>query len=172
MLRSGLLASRSRRSGPLRGSDPLQPQRSAEQERLRRTQWVRLLVSDAGETLHRHRGNLERRLCQQRLHWRTHLWVRTHGSQPILICFFHWFDYFVCFSFSFSPSSCWESVARQRRNRRPDRHLEPRPRRCGPLWGVWGFFLEVKTPTTLEVNRIYCQTNMFQLVVFIMFVIK
>ena len=70
---SGVLASRSRRSGSLRGSDPVQPQRPAEQKRLGRTQRVRLLVPDAGETLHRHRGNLERELRQQRLHRRSDL---------------------------------------------------------------------------------------------------
>uniref|UniRef100_G3PSZ3 Uncharacterized protein n=1 Tax=Gasterosteus aculeatus TaxID=69293 RepID=G3PSZ3_GASAC len=96
----------SRRPGPLRGSDPLQQQCSSEPERLRRPQRVRLLVADAGETLHPHRGNLERGVRGQRLHRRTHI-----------------------------SGGCWKPVARQRRNRRADRRVEPRPRGCGPLRG-------------------------------------
>lgn len=34
---------------------------------------------------------------------------------------------------SLSPRSCGQPVARQRWNRGADRHLEPRPRRRGPL---------------------------------------
>lgn len=127
---SGLLATCSGRSGPVCGSDQLQSQRAAEQECLCWSQRVCLLVPDAGETLHRHRGNMERGLRQQRLHRRTHLWVKVQRNDIMCLMSCTLIDEFFC-----SSRSCGQFVARHRRNRWSDSHLDPRPWRCGPLWG-------------------------------------